>query len=79
MTEEDATVSYSVRDLLARIDERLVRIDERLDTKADRHELENLATKVDRLETVRDRMIGAAVVLAVGGGGIGSLVTHLLG
>ncbi len=85
----DLTVSYTVRELLSRIEERLVRMETRAEavpTRADVDAIAEkstaavaaLAEKVDSLESVRDRMIGAAFAVgALAGGGAGWLANLL--
>lgn len=79
----DVTVSYTVRELLSRIEERLVRMETRAEDVATRASVEALsqkvdtrvdalAQKVDSLESIRDRMMGAAFAVgALAGGGAG--------
>lgn len=79
----DVTVSYTVRELLSRIEERLVRMETRAENVATQADVDAiaqkstaavaaLAEKVDNLESVRDRMMGAAFAIgALAGGGAG--------
>ncbi len=63
----EVTVSYTVRELLSRIEERQVRQEAQAAA-----EFKALSEKVDKLESVRDRMIGAAFAVgALAGGGAG--------
>ena len=68
----DLTVSYTVRELLSRIEERLVRMETRAENVATQADVDAIADKVDKLESVRDRMMGAAFAIgALAGGGAG--------
>lgn len=74
----DVTVSYTVRELLSRIEERLVRMETKNENVATVAAVDSLAEKVDKLESVRDRMIGAAFAVgALAGGGAGWLANLL--
>lgn len=85
----DLTVSYTVRELLSRIEERLVRMETRAENVATQADVDAiadkstravtaLADKVDKLESVRDRMMGAAFAVgALAGGGAGWLANLL--
>lgn len=72
-------VSYSVKELFERIELRLGHIDDKLDSKASQAEVYALYQRVDKLESVRDRMIGGAIVLTITGGSIGSILTQIIG
>lgn len=72
-------VSYSVKELFGRIEQRLGHIDDKLDSKASQAEMYALCQRVDKLESVRDRMIGGAIVLTITGGSIGSILTQIIG
>lgn len=86
----EITISYTVRELLLRIEERLVRMETRTEAVATKADLEAarvkmesrteaLSEKVDKLESVRDRMMGAAFAVGAlagaGGGWIANLLT----
>lgn len=76
----ELTVTYTVRELLERIEERLVRMETRAEDVATKAAVESLAQKVDQLESVRDRMIGAAFAVgALAGGGAGWIANLLSG
>ena len=88
MTEP--TVSYPLRDILREIREELSAINIKLDDKASRSdvlelkarlnaEVADLTSRVDQLESVKDRLTGVA--LAVGGvaGGVASVIARAIG
>ena len=87
---EDVAVSYTVRELLGRIEERLIRLEERTNryataqdvedaAGANRERLEALSVKIDKLESVRDKMMGAAFAVgALAGGGAGWVANLVL-
>lgn len=63
----EVTVTYTVRELLSRIEERQVRQEAQAAA-----EFKAIRDKVDQLESVRDRMVGAAFAVgALAGGGAG--------
>ena len=74
--EPTGTVTFTVKELLERLDAKLDRLDLKLDTKAENHQVEALSRRVDGLEDWRSRIAGgfAVVVLA-----IGALAARLLG
>jgi hypothetical protein len=72
------TVSFTMKELLGRIDHRLENIEVKLDGKASYAEVVALRERVDRLEAVRDRMIGGAVVLTLISGGVGAGINQIL-
>lgn len=74
----EITISYTVRELLGRIEERLIRMETRTENVATKQDLEALSEKVDQLESVRDKMMGAAIAVgALAGGGAGWLAQVL--
>lgn len=90
----EATVTYGVKELLARMEERLIRIETRGEHYATREDvdkaaeanrtlIDKLAAKIDDLESQRDKVVGAAFAAvaagAAAGGGTGWLVTLLAG
>ena len=91
MTEP--VVTYPLRDVLQRIDERLAVIDGKLDDKASRSdvlelqahvdaEVADLTQRVDQLESVKDRLTGVAIAtIAMGGaaGGFASVIARAIG
>ena len=74
--EPTGTVTFTVKELLERLDVKLDRLDLKLDTKAENHQVEALERRMDLLEDWRNRIAGglAVVVLAVG-----ALAGRLLG
>ena len=75
----DVTIQYSIRELLARTDDRLIRLDEKMSQLASRAEVEKLAEQVSRHEARWNRMIGASVALGALAGGAAGWVTQVLG
>jgi hypothetical protein len=70
----EVTITYSVRELLSRIEERQVRADERMGNLATRTEVEDLAAKVALHEARWNRLLGAAIAVgALAGGATGWL------
>lgn len=82
MADDDAVVSYSVKQLFERIDERLVRMDAKLDAKADKADLDALAVEVEVLrsswKTFRDRAIGLGIGVAIPAGGMAGVLSRVL-
>jgi len=88
MTEP--TVSYPLRDILREIREELAAINIKLDDKASRSdvlelkarldaEVADLTSRVDQLESIRDRLIGVALAMGGVAGGVASVVANSLG
>ena len=88
MTEP--TVSYPLRDILREIREELSAINIKLDDKASRSdvlelkarldaEVADLTSRVDQLESIRDRLIGVALAMGGVAGGVASVVANSLG
>jgi len=88
MTEP--TVSYPLRDILREIREELAAINIKLDDKASRSDLlelkarldaevADLTSRVDQLESIRDRLIGVALAMGGVAGGVASVVANSLG
>ena len=91
MTEP--TVSYPLRDILREIREELSAINIKLDDKASRSdvlelkarlnaEVADLTSRVDQLESVKDRLTGVALAaVAMGGaaGGVASVIARAIG
>lgn len=74
----EVTISYTVRELLMRLEERLIRMETRTEQVATKQDLKALEEKVDQLESVRDKMMGAAIAVgAIAGGGAGWLAQVL--
>jgi len=71
---EEPVVVYTLRELLERIDERVVRVDQKLNDKASTADVATLATRVDHLESARDRAWGVLLGLSIGSGGIAGAV-----
>jgi hypothetical protein len=74
----DVTISYSVRELLSRIEERQVRTDTKIEQLASLHEVEELARMVSRHEARWNRMIGAALAVGALAGGASGWLTQVL-
>ena len=85
----DVSVSYTVRELLSRIEERLVRMETRSESVATteqvkavevklEHRLEALGQEVDALQSHRDRVLGFAIGLSLAAGGGAGWVANLL-
>ena len=74
----DLSISYSVRELLSRIEERQVRTDSKIEQLASRTEVEELARLVSRHEARWNRMIGAALAVGALAGGASGLLTQVL-
>jgi len=72
MTEP--TVSYPLRDILREIREELAEMNTKLDDKVSRTEMVELQTRVDKLESLRDRLIGVTVAAVAMGGAAGGVV-----
>src|SRR5690606_26128714 len=88
MTEP--TVSYPLRDILREIRQELAAINIKLDDKASRSdvlelkarldaEVADLTSRVDKLESIRDRLIGVALAMGGVAGGVASVVANSLG
>lgn len=88
MTEP--TVSYPLRDILREIREELAAINIKLDDKASRSDLlelkarldaevADLTSRVDQLESIRDRLIGVALAMGGVAGGVASVVANSFG
>lgn len=80
----ELAISYSIKEILSRIEENQHRLDEKVialkDTLATKAEVEALATIVNRHETRWQRIFGAAMALgALTGGATGWLVNVLQG
>lgn len=73
-TEDNTVVSYSVKELLERIEQRLEHIDDKLDDKVSYSQFIAVSQRLDRLEGIKDRMVGGAIALTLGGGGIGAAI-----
>jgi chaperonin cofactor prefoldin len=85
----EVAVSYSVKELLSRIEDKVTRLDTKFENVATtaqvtalevkvEQSIDTLEKKVDNLESVRDRMIGAAFAVgALAGGGAGWIANLL--
>jgi hypothetical protein len=74
----EVTISYSVRELLARIEERQIRTDERLSKLATADEVDKLRVQVAAHEARWNRVLGAAIAAAVCSGGAAGWLTTIL-
>lgn len=74
----EVSIRYSVRELLARIEERQVRTDEKISQLATAAEVESLRTMVDRQEARWNRVIGAAIAVSALVGGAAGWISQLL-
>lgn len=72
MTEP--TVSYPLKDILREIRDELEEMNTKLDDKVSRAEMVELQTRVDKLESLRDRLIGVTVAAVTMGGAAGGVV-----
>jgi len=80
MTEP--TVSYPLKDILREIRDELEQMNTKLDDKVSRADMVELQARVDKLESIRDRLAGvafAAVVMGGAAGGVASVITRALG
>jgi tellurite resistance protein len=75
----EVTISYSVRELLSRIEERQIRTDEKITKLATAEEVADLRRDVDRHEARWNRVLGAAIAVAAMTGGAAGWVTALIG
>ncbi|MFS8523046.1 MAG: hypothetical protein FWJ87_17040 [Micromonosporaceae bacterium] len=80
MTEP--TVSYPLKDILREIRDELEQMNIKLDDKVSRADMVELQARVDKLESLRDRLLGvAAAAIAMGGaaGGVVSMIARAIG
>lgn len=75
----EVTISYSVRELLSRIEERQVRTDEKIGQLASSQEVERLADVVARHEARWNRVIGASIAVGALAGGAAGWITQVIG
>jgi tellurite resistance protein len=75
----EVTISYSVRELLSRIEERQIRTDEKITKLATAEEVADLRRDVDRHEARWNRVLGAAVAVSVTAGGAAGWISALIG
>lgn len=61
MNDEHTTVTYTVKELLARLDAKIDGMIEMLATKAEQAELNSLSTRVANLETERAEILAISV------------------
>lgn len=73
MVEETTTVQYTVKELLEGIKQKMT--EDHAETKA---QLNVLNEKVDTLESFRDRLLGAAIIFSIIGGGAAGTIINLL-
>jgi hypothetical protein len=80
--QDDAVVTYGVKELLADINTTLIRVDTKLDSKADKswvNDLEHRVVAVERGHSaLKNRAIGAAAVASLLGGAIAARLMDLL-
>lgn len=89
---DDLTISYSIRDLLARIEERQVRFDEKSVQQSENFrqeiakaedrifvEINELRKTTSRHEARWNRMLGVSIGVATVGGGTAGWVSAVLG
>jgi len=74
----EVVISFTVRELLTRIEERQVRTDTKIEALASRHEVEQLAQMVSRHEARWNRMIGAALAVGALAGGASGWLTQVM-
>lgn len=76
--EPTGTVTFTVKELLERLDVKLDRLDLKLDAKAEEHDLEDAKRRLDSLERWRS-FIAGGVVVAVALGAVNGIRIWLLG
>jgi len=74
----DVVISYTVKELLARNDDKLTRLDEKLNHLATAAEVEELRRIVDKHEARWNRVLGASLAVAALGGGTAGWITSLM-
>jgi hypothetical protein len=74
----EVAVSYSVKELLARIEERQIRQDEKMTLLASAEEVAQLRRQVERHEARWNRVLGAAIGISLVAGGVGSAIFNLV-
>jgi hypothetical protein len=79
--QDDAVVTYGVKELLADINNTLIRVDTKLDGKADKAAVDHLEGRVTNVErahiALKNRAIGAAAVASLLGGAVAARITDL--
>jgi len=70
----EPTVSYPLKDILREIRDELEEMNTKLDDKVSRTEMVELQARVDKLESLRDRLIGVTVAAVTMGGAAGGVV-----
>lgn len=86
MTTDDAqVVSYTIRELFERVDEKLISIDHKLDHKADQSDLDALRLVVAGQDSAlldfklwRAKLVGLVIGLGLGSGAIGAGIGRVL-
>lgn len=85
MTEQDASVNYSVKELISRVDAKLDAYSLMLQTKADRTEVASLTDRVSVLEATEHtrggirsnwRVLGGCFAFLVSNGALWAAVLH---
>lgn len=74
---ETLVVSYTVKELLASLNESVTRIELKLDSKADAEVVERLTDRVVELELTKARVYGMAAAVGFITGGSGVVFTRL--
>lgn len=85
----EVTISYTVRELLSRMEERLIRMETRAENYAteesvkelvnqNRETLEVLGQRLDKLESVRDKAMGFAFAVGALSGGAAGWLANLI-
>jgi hypothetical protein len=74
----EVAISYTVKELLARIEDRQIRLDERVGQLSTKTEVAELRSIVDKHEARWNRVLGAAVAVAALTGGVAGWTTTLL-
>jgi hypothetical protein len=74
----EVAIQYTVRELLARIEDRQIRNDERMSNLATKAEVEAIATKVAHHEARWNRLIGAALAISALFGGVAGYVASII-
>lgn len=76
---DDLVVTYTVKELLAQIHDDVTIMSTKLDSKADKADLVHLDARVSVVERFVQRAIGAAILIAAGGGAGGYFLKEILG
>lgn len=75
---DDLTISYSLRDVLERINDQLTDIRTHLNGKATYEDLVALESRVHQLEKLRYQLMGWAIGVSVGGSTLGTALINAI-